>query len=70
MSSSQGAEGYHAPSVLIVDSESAINARVENNELEVVGGFHSDQWGSFRSYFRFPLSATGKIVRLDIGQAS
>jgi hypothetical protein len=44
--------------------------RVENNGLDLVGGFHSDQWGSFRAYFRFQLSPTGNIARLDIGQAS
>ena len=43
--------------------------RVENNGLDLVGAFHSDQWGDFRTYFRFHLSPTGKIKRLDIGQA-
>lgn len=43
--------------------------RVENNGLDLVGAFHSDQWGDFRTYFRFQLSASGKISRLDIGQA-
>ncbi len=43
--------------------------RVENNGLEVIGDFHSDQWGDFRTYFKFQLSASGKIKRLDIGQA-
>lgn len=28
-----------------------------------------EQWGNFRTYFRFQLSAAGKIRRLDIGQA-
>jgi hypothetical protein len=42
---------------------------VENNGLDLTGGFHSDQWGNFRSYFRFQLSPSGKIKRLDIGQA-
>jgi hypothetical protein len=44
--------------------------KVENHGLEVVGGFHSDQWGDFRTYFRFHLSPSGKIKRLDIGQAA
>jgi hypothetical protein len=35
----------------------------------VVGTFHSAQWGDFRTYFRFRLSPSGKIKRLDIGQA-
>jgi hypothetical protein len=43
--------------------------RVENNGLDLVGAFHSDQWGDFRTYFRFQLSPSGKIRRLDIGQA-
>ena len=42
---------------------------VASNGLEVVGGFHSDQWGDFPTYFKFHLSASGKIKRLDIGQA-
>jgi hypothetical protein len=44
--------------------------RVDNHGLDLTGDFHSDQWGDFRSYFRFQLSANGKIRRLDIGQAS
>jgi hypothetical protein len=43
--------------------------RVENDGLDVTGAFHSDRWGDFRTYFRFQLSPTGKIKRLDIGQA-
>jgi len=43
--------------------------RVENNGLDLVGAFHSDQWGDFRTYFRFQLSRSGKIRRLDFGQA-
>jgi hypothetical protein len=43
--------------------------RVENNGLDLVGAFHSEQWGDFRTYFRFQLSPSGKIKRLDIGQA-
>lgn len=42
---------------------------VENDGLDLIGGFHSDQWGDFRTYFRFQLSSSGKIKRLDIGQA-
>jgi hypothetical protein len=41
---------------------------VGENGLDVTGHFHSDEWGDFRAYFRFMLSGTGKIVRLDIGQ--
>jgi hypothetical protein len=43
--------------------------RVENHGLDVIGAFHSDRWGDFRTYFRFQLSPSGKIKRLDIGQA-
>ncbi|MFT3927056.1 MAG: nuclear transport factor 2 family protein [Myxococcales bacterium] len=42
---------------------------VSDDGLEVVGAFHSDQWGNFRTFFRFKLSPAGKIRRLDIGQA-
>jgi hypothetical protein len=42
---------------------------VENAGLDLIGGFHSDEWGDFRTYFRFQLAADGKIKRLDIGQA-
>jgi hypothetical protein len=43
--------------------------RVENQGLNVIGAFHSDTWGDFRTYFRFHLSPAGKIKRLEIGQA-
>jgi hypothetical protein len=42
--------------------------RVADGGLEVTGAFHSDEWGDFRTYFRFHLSPSGKIHRLDIGQ--
>jgi hypothetical protein len=42
--------------------------RVGQDGLEVIGKFHSDQWGDFRTYFRFHLAPDGKILRLDIGQ--
>jgi len=41
---------------------------VADGGLEVTGAFHSDEWGDFRTYFRFHLSPSGKIHRLDIGQ--
>ena len=41
---------------------------VSPDGLEIRGQFHSDQWGDFRTYFRFTLAA-GKVQRLDIGQA-
>ena len=43
--------------------------RIDNHGLELTGNFHSEQWGDFRAYFRFQLSAVGKIARLDIGEA-
>jgi len=43
--------------------------RVENDGLDVYGRFHSDQWGDFKTYFKFRLNAEGLIERLDIGQA-
>jgi hypothetical protein len=43
--------------------------RVDQGGLELVGQFHPDQWGDFRTFFRFRLSAAGRIKRLDIGQA-
>jgi len=43
--------------------------RVSEDGLEVIGAFHSDRWGDFKTYFRFELAASGKIKRLDIGQA-
>ena len=42
--------------------------RVENGGLDVFGAFHSDKWGNFRTYFKFQLSPSGGIKRLDIGQ--
>jgi len=44
--------------------------RFENNELNLTGAFHSDEWGNFRTYFSFQFSSAGKIKRLDIGQAT
>ena len=42
---------------------------VANNGLDVFGEFHSDEWGTFRTYFKFHLNRDNKIERLDIGQA-
>jgi hypothetical protein len=42
--------------------------QIGNQGLDLTGHFHSEQWGDFRTYFRFHLSAAGKITRLDIGQ--
>jgi len=43
--------------------------KVENNGLDLLGRFHSDRWGNFKTYFRFHLDGEGRITRLDIGQA-
>ena len=43
--------------------------RVGQDGLEVIGKFRSEQWGDFRTYFRFHVDPEGKIHRLDIGQA-
>jgi hypothetical protein len=43
---------------------------VQNNGLDLTGAFYSDEWGDFRTYFRFQLSSGSKIKRLDIGQAA
>ncbi|WP_029281191.1 hypothetical protein [Pedobacter sp. R20-19] len=42
---------------------------VEDNGLSVYGDFHSDQWGDFKTVFKFQIDKSGKISRLDIGQA-
>ena len=42
--------------------------RVGNAGLEIIGHFHSDRWGDFRTYFRFHIGADGKCDQLDIGQ--
>jgi hypothetical protein len=44
--------------------------KVEHNSLNIYGKFHSDQWGDFKTYFKFTINAEGMISRLDIGQAS
>jgi hypothetical protein len=43
--------------------------RVEADGTALYGRFHSDQWGDFKTYFRFHLNESGKIERLEIGQA-
>jgi len=43
--------------------------RVEHDGLHVYGHFHSDQWGDFKTYFKFYINPKGLIYRLDIGQA-
>ena len=43
--------------------------KVENNGLDIMGNFHTESWGDFKTYFKFHINAEGKINRLDIGQA-
>jgi len=43
--------------------------KVEHDGLHVYGRFHSDQWGDFKTYFKFHINAHNKIHRLEIGQA-
>jgi len=42
---------------------------VEDSGLSVYGKFHTDQWGNFKTYFKFHINQDDKISRLDIGQA-
>ena len=44
--------------------------KVENNGLDVYGHYHSDQWGDFKTYFKFYLDNQSKITKLEVGQAS
>jgi hypothetical protein len=43
--------------------------KVEDGGLSIYGKFHSDQWGDFKTYFKFHIDTESKINRLDIGQA-
>ena len=43
--------------------------KIEENGVCIYGQFHSDTWGDFQTYFRFHIDQSGKISRLDIGQA-
>jgi len=44
--------------------------KVENRGQDVYGHFHSDQWGDFKTYFKFKVNGDNQIERLDIGQAN
>ncbi len=41
--------------------------KVENNGLDIIGNFHTENWGDFKTYFKFHINTKGKITRL-IGQ--
>ncbi|MCW5877319.1 MAG: hypothetical protein KIS80_00455 [Anaerolineales bacterium] len=36
---------------------------------ELIGTIETEQWGSFKAYFRFSLNAEGKLNKLEIGRA-
>lgn len=42
--------------------------KTENDGKDIYGNFYAGQWGTFRVYFKFQI-VSGKIQRLDIGQA-
>ncbi|MCW3466217.1 hypothetical protein [Chitinophaga nivalis] len=42
--------------------------KVANDGLDIYGQYHSDQWGDFKTFFKFGIT-NGKIFRLDVGQA-
>jgi hypothetical protein len=44
--------------------------KVQNEGLDIYGHFHSDQWGDFKTYFKFHINGSGAIYRLDIGQTN
>jgi len=43
--------------------------REEKEGLQLVGPFHSDQWGTFTTVWRFEV-ADGRILRLDVAAAA
>ena len=43
--------------------------RTEENGLLLYAQFHSEQWGSFSTFFRFTLEGD-KIAQLDVGQVN
>lgn len=43
--------------------------KVGNDGKEIIGNFHTESWGDFRTYFKFKINEDGKFNRLDIGQA-
>jgi hypothetical protein len=44
--------------------------KVENNGLYVYGHYHSDQWGDFKTYYKFHINKEEKITKLEVGQAA
>lgn len=42
---------------------------VSNEGKNLIGNFHTESWGDFKTFFNFHSNAEGKFDRLDIGQA-
>ena len=42
---------------------------VEEGGLSLAGQYQSDEWGDFRTFFKFHVGPGGKFSQLDIGQA-
>lgn len=38
--------------------------KVENNGLDVYGRFHSDQWGDFKTYFKFHIDKDLSLIHI------
>lgn len=43
---------------------------IAHNGTEIVGTIETEQWGSFKAFFRFYLDTQGKISKLEIGNAA
>lgn len=43
---------------------------IENQGKDILGSFHTEKWGDFKTYFKFTIDHEGKINRLDIGQVN
>lgn len=43
---------------------------IAQNGTEIIGTIETEQWGSFKAYFRFHLNAEGKLNKLEIGNAA
>jgi hypothetical protein len=43
--------------------------KVEDGGLTIYGGFHSDQWGDFKTFLKFNVD-NGKIIKMAVGQTS
>ncbi|WP_143306223.1 hypothetical protein [Chitinophaga vietnamensis] len=44
--------------------------KVEEHGLAVYGRYHSDQWGEFKTFFRFRTNGASLFSGLEIGQAN